>query len=102
MEKKFVQLIAVERLSRTDARLIESCRLRVAVRIVNGIESRASRPKPDARAFVRIRLLDQRVRKAGNGRVYRSTLAGESRHRQIKSAPEKMSRTDFADVPRSK
>jgi len=93
-----VEVGAVEGLIGTDARLSESGRFRIGIRVVSRITDAAARPESTTAHFMGIGFTSHAIRKMGDSaRMLRRGPTRKARDRQIKGAPEEMHRTAFAD-----
>src|SRR3989440_5545536 len=101
---KFAQFDLVESRIRLNFRLCEPRRFWISI----GIEdwrrrSRVAGPKTETANFLRVGLARDLVRQMrDSSRMGRGWPPGETRHRQIKTAPEKMHRTALATETRAK
>src|SRR4029077_3009078 len=103
-QDEFAQFVLVEIRIRLNFRLCESKRFRIGIRIEEWRRrSRVAGPKTEAAYFLTVGLARDRVRQMWNSsRMRRRWPSGETRHCQIKTAPEKMHRTAFAAETRAK
>src|ERR1700719_2592054 len=94
-KKKFVFLAAIESLRRHYALVLETRRLGCGISIKCGVfyHRAIAGPKSVADHFMRVSLFGYEV----CVRTFWRAPAGKTRGRQIKTAPEKMHRTGFAD-----
>src|SRR6266496_5340303 len=101
---EFAQFDLVESRIRLNFRLCEPSWFRIGIGIEEWCRrSRVAWPKTQAANFLRIGFARDRVRQMRHSsRMGRRWPSGETRHRQIKTAPEKMHRTALATETRAK
>src|SRR4030095_8238798 len=97
-QDEFAEVAAVEALVRPDARLGESARLRVGVRVERRISDAAAGPESATAHFVRVRFTRHAIGKVGDSaRMLRRRRSRKARDRQIEGAPEEMHGAALAD-----
>src|SRR5580704_1868463 len=103
-QDEFPQFGLVESRIRLNFRLCESRRFRIRIRIEDWRRrGRVAGPKTETAYFLTVGLARDRVRQMWNSpRMRRRWPSGETRHCQIKTAPEKMHRTAFPAETRAK